>query len=115
MAATTKPNSAVRLSRLRHHSPWFYLGEGILWALLIAMALFEIAPLLWMFSTSLRNPDHSFDLPPDFLPTAFHWENYLAVINSPDIKFLLFFWNSLKIALIVTAMQVITCSMAAFA
>jgi multiple sugar transport system permease protein len=79
------------------------------------MALIEIAPIMWMFSTSLRDPAKSFDLPPDFLPTAFHWENYLAVINSPDIDFLRFFWNSLKIALIVTFAQIITSSMAGFA
>lgn len=115
MAATTRPNDPVALRRLRRHSPLFYLGEGLLWLLLIGVALIEIAPLMWMFSTSLRDPAHSFDLPPDFLPTAFHWENYLAVINSPEINFLRFFWNSLKIALIVTAAQVITCSMAAFA
>lgn len=96
-------------------SLWFFIGEVILWALLISVALIEIAPITWMVSTSLRDPKNSFDLPPDFLPTAFHWENYLAVINSPDIEFLRFFWNSLKIALIVTAAQVITCSMAGFA
>jgi multiple sugar transport system permease protein len=115
MAAVTKSDSTLRLRQVRPPSPWSYLGEGLIWALLLVMALIEIAPLMWMFSTSLRDPARSFDLPPDFLPTAFHWENYLAVINSPEISFLLFFWNSLKIALIVTAAQVITCSMAAFA
>ena len=64
------------------------IGEILLWALLIGVALIEIAPITWMVSTSLRDPKNSFDLPPDFLPTAFHWENYLAVITSPDIEFL---------------------------
>lgn len=68
-----------------------------------------------MFSTSLRDPKNSFDLPPDFWPTALHWQNYVAVINSPDIEFMLFFWNSLKIALIVTGAQLLTCSMAGYA
>lgn len=96
-------------------SIWFMLGESLLWLLLIGVALVEIAPITWMVSTSLRDPKNSFDLPPDFLPTAFHWQNYWAVINSPDIEFLRFFWNSLKIALLVTAAQIITCSMAGFA
>ena len=95
-------------------SPWFYIGEGVIWAFLIAMAVIEIAPISWLFSTSLRDPATSFDLPPDFLPTAFKWQNYLAVINSPDIEFLLFFWNSVKIALIATGAQLLTCSLAAF-
>lgn len=93
----------------------FLIGEILLWGLLIGVALIEIAPITWMISTSLRDPKNSFDLPPDFLPTAFHWENYQAVILSPDIDFLRFFWNSLKIALLVTGAQIITCSMAGFA
>lgn len=91
------------------------IGEILLWALLIGVALIEIAPISWMVSTSLRDPKNSFDLPPDFWPTAFHWQNYQAVITSPDIEFLRFFWNSLKIALLVTGAQLITCSMAGFA
>ena len=93
----------------------FLIGEILLWALLIGVALIEIAPISWMISTSLRDPKNSFDLPPDFLPTACHWQNYQAVITSPDIEFLRFFWNSLKIALLVTGAQIITCSMAGFA
>jgi multiple sugar transport system permease protein len=116
MATTPKSAPAMILRQSGHrHSPGFYLGEGVIWFLLVGMALIEIAPILWMFSTSLRDPADSFNLPPDFLPTAFHWENYLAVINSPNISFLLFFLNSLKIALIVTGAQIITCSMASFA
>lgn len=116
MATTAKTKPSFSLQKLRTgRSVWFYAGEGVIWALLIGVALIELAPLSWMFSTSLRDPKDSFNLPPDFWPTAFHWQNYLAVVNSPHIEFLLFFWNSLKIALIVTAAQLITCSMAGFA
>jgi multiple sugar transport system permease protein len=79
------------------------------------MAVIEFAPISWTFSTSLRDPAHAFDLPPALLPTEFRWQNYVTVINSPDIEFLRFFWNSVKIAAIVTAAQLVTCSMAAFA
>ena len=108
---TVVSSEKARLSR----SPSHYLTEGVLWTLLIAVALIEIAPITWMFSTSLRDPARSFDLPPDFLPTAFNWQNYVTVINSPNIEFLLFFWNSAKIALLITAAQLITCSMAGYA
>ncbi len=116
MAATLSNNGeSAPAGRRAGHSPWYYLRESVLWVLLVGIALIEIAPLTWMFSTSLRDPKNSFDLPPDFWPTAFHWQNYLTVITSPDIQFLLFFWNSLKIALIVTGAQLLTCSMAGFA
>jgi multiple sugar transport system permease protein len=93
---------------------WFYVGEALIWTFLISTAVIEIAPISWLFSTSLRDPGRSFDLPPDFLPTAFKWQNYLAVINSPDIDFLLYFWNSIKVAVIITGAQLLICSMAAF-
>ncbi len=105
---TSSPKTAGR-------SPWQILGGAVLWLLLGIVALLEFAPISWMFATSLRDPKDSFNLPPDFWPTAFHWQNYVTVINSPDIEFLLFFWNSLKIALIVTAAQLLTCSMAGYA
>ena len=82
---------------------------------LLIMAIIEFGPISWIFATSLRAPADSFNLPPDFWPTAFHWENYLAVIQSDQINFLGFFWNSLKIASIVTIAQLITTSMAGFA
>ncbi len=116
MATTTSSTTeAVPLHKAYRKSFWLYVGEALLWILLIAIAFIEIAPLSWMFSTSLRDPKNSFDLPPDFWPTALHWQNYLTVINSPDIEFMLFFWNSLKIALIVTGAQLLTCSMAGYA
>ena len=116
MAGTLSSNTETApAARPARRSPWHYLGESVLWALLVGIALIEVAPLTWMFSTSLRDPKNSFDLPPDFWPTAFHWQNYHTVITSPDIEFLLFFWNSLKIALIVSAAQLLTCSMAGFA
>ena len=116
MATTLSNNVDSTATREREaRSPWHYLRESVLWILLVGIALIEVAPLTWMFSTSLRDPKNSFDLPPDFWPTAFHWQNYLTVITSPDIQFLLFFWNSLKIALIVSAAQLLTCSMAGFA
>jgi multiple sugar transport system permease protein len=113
MTTVTQSTPVQRKPWLRR-SPWFYLGEIVLWGFLIIMAIFEFAPVSWIFATSLRNPADSFNLPPDFWPTAFHWQNYLAVITSPKINFLGFFWNSLKIALTVTALQLITCSMAGF-
>ena len=116
MATTVTSAKGVQVQpQTGGRSVWFLMGESILWILLIGVAVIEIAPITWMVSTSLRDPKNSFDLPPDFLPTAFHWQNYWAVINSPDIEFLRFFWNSLKIALLVTAAQIITCSMAGFA
>lgn len=99
----------------RRHPVRLRVGEAVIWLLLIVMAIIQFAPISWLFSNSLRAPSEAFRLPPDFLPTSWNWNNYLAVINSPNINFLLFFWNSVKIAVLVTTAQLLTCSMAAFA
>jgi len=114
MSTVVETSSQRRPASQPRRRVWLLAGEIVIWSFLIVMALVEFAPISWIFSTSLRNPAESYNLPPDFWPTAFHWENYLAVILSPQINFLLFFWNSLKIALIVTLAQLLTCSMAGF-
>lgn len=111
---TTNAKPQVQKRTRVRHSIWFYLVEAVIWVFLIVMAIIEFAPISWIFATSLRNPAESYNLPPSFWPTAFNWQNYVAVVNSPKINFLGFFWNSLKIALMVTAAQLVTCSMAGF-
>lgn len=94
----------------------FNLGiELLIWIPLIIIALIEFLPISWLFANSLRSPTQAYVLPPSFFPTDFRWDNYSAVINSPNINFMRFFWNSLKIAVIVTAATLLTCSLAAFA
>jgi len=89
--------------------------ELLIWIPLIIMALIEFMPISWLFANSLRSPTQAYKLPPSFFPTEFRWDNYTAVINSPNIKFMRFFWNSLKIAVAVTVSTLLTCSLAAFA
>jgi multiple sugar transport system permease protein len=73
-----------------------------------------LMPFLWMFSTSLRPSAESYKLPPAWLPTEWHFENYAAVFQS-TVPFIAFATNSLKITFFVVLGQLITCSMAGFA
>jgi len=80
---------------------------------LIIGGLFMVMPFVWAFSTSLRTPLESFQLPPRWLPTDFVIENYQRVFSL--VPFLTFMWNSFKIASLITLGQLIACSTAAFA
>ena len=100
--------------RVRRPSPWHYLGEAVIFLLLIVVALAEILPVMWLFSTSLRDPAQSMALPPSFFPTSWRWENYRAVLASKQINFVLFFFNSLKVAVIITVLRLVLNSFAAF-
>ena len=95
-------------------------GKPINWGNIVSIIILTIAailvlmPLLWMFSTSLRPTTESYSLPPQWLPTQFRVENYLAPFNS-NVPFQNFFLNSLKITLAVTFGQLVTCSTAGYA
>jgi multiple sugar transport system permease protein len=91
------------------------LRHGLIYAWLTIMALYAVLPILWMFSTSLRNPDRSFTLPPSFLPTEWRWYNWYEVLTSPQINYPVFFLNSLKVSLSVMVSQLALGSLAAFA
>ena len=83
-------------------------------ALAAGGAVLVALPLLWMFSTSLRPSAESYALPPQWLPTQFHFENYAAVFQS-SVPIVQLFANSFKITTLVTLAQLVLCSMAGFA
>jgi multiple sugar transport system permease protein len=73
-----------------------------------------VAPFLWMLTTSLKTGVHAFDLPPAWLPTEWHFQNFLTLFQS-NVPFGTFLWNSLEIASLVTIAQLFTCSLAGYA
>ncbi len=90
------------------------LGDVFSFALLTIAAILVMMPLLWMFSTSLRPTNESYQLPPQWLPTQFRIENYLAPFES-SVPFVQLFLNSLQITVAVTAGQLVSCSLAGYA
>jgi multiple sugar transport system permease protein len=89
---------------------WFHYLINLL---LILFAILMLLPFVWMFSTSLRLPKDSFTLPPQWIPTTFDWDNYRQVFRL--VPFWNFFFNSLFIATVTTAGQLLSCSLAAYA
>ena len=65
------------------------LIQTVLNFILILFGLLFLMPFFWAFSTSLRLPKTSFDLPPSFFPTDWRWENYAHIFKAFD--FLQFF------------------------
>lgn len=85
----------------------------LLHALLIAGGIVMLAPLAWMVSTSLKQPGDVFVYPPQWIPHPVVWQNYLKVVSV--IPFGRFYLNSTIQAVAVTALQLLTASLAAFA
>ncbi|MCL4859220.1 MAG: carbohydrate ABC transporter permease [Caldilineaceae bacterium] len=71
-----------------------------------------IAPLVWLISTSLKEPSAIFMLPPRWIPNPIRWQNYPEALAAQP--FLRFFLNTLNITFFATLGTVLTASMAAF-
>jgi multiple sugar transport system permease protein len=104
---TTPPQHSTR-DRYRK-----YLGSTLLHFVLILGALTMIVPFFWLVSTSLKDISQIFNLPPNWIPNPFIWQNYPDSWNA--LPFARAYWNSFYIAAIVVTSQLLTCSMAGYA
>lgn len=80
-------------------------------ALLVAVIM--IIPFFWMLSASFKLRNEIFTVPIQWIPKTFHLDNYNEVLNK--INFPIYFLNTAKITVSITLLQVVTCSMAAYA
>ncbi len=81
--------------------------------MLAVASVIVLLPILWTFSTSLRLPKESFELPPRWLPTDWQWQNYAKVFDV--VPFGRYIANSLMVASATVAGQVATATLAAYA
>ena len=86
---------------------------GFLWHLLLtAFAIVLIAPMIWLISTSLKEPGAIFILPPKWIPDPIRWQNYPEALTAQP--FARFFLNTMIITVFATLGTVLTASMAAY-
>jgi multiple sugar transport system permease protein len=81
---------------------------------LIVVCSIFLVPFLWMLSTSLKTAEHSIDYPPQWWPRPFQWSNYLTVLSSKRVHFLLWMRNTLIIEVLTVSGAVISSSLAAY-
>ena len=94
-------------------SPLSVALKGLLYVALIALALFTLIPFVWMLSASLKLDREVFSYPIRWIPEVFHWENYRLIWTK--VPLLTYFKNTAAIALLVTFIQTLTSSFAAYA
>lgn len=98
-------------------SPWpartRRLRRALLIGLLLAGGFVMMVPFLWMISTSLKTRAEVFAVPPILFPAQPRWENYGDMWSA--LPFGVFLLNSVKLAVLNTVGQLISCSMAAYA
>lgn len=94
--------------------PWFkVLGAVLKYAFLLLFTAIALIPFVWMISSSLKISTEVFSIPMKWIPDALHWENYVIIWEK--VPLLAYFKNTGVVAVIVTFMQILTSSFAAYA
>ena len=102
----TKKKSSMHRNRV--------IGKVLIYALLILITAVMIVPFLWMLSASIKTNTEVFDITPfQFIPDVPQWSNYQEIWTK--IPLARFIGNTVYLTLIVTALQMLTSSFAAYA
>ncbi len=81
--------------------------------LLLTAVAFTAAPLVWLISLSLQEPQAVFRFPPRLIPEHLLWSSYLEAWRSQP--FARMYWNSILTSTLIIAGQIATSSLAAYA
>ena len=99
-------------SRLLRGKPRKMLTQGLIYLLLVLLAIVFSMPLLWLLSTSLKPDAQMAAWPPVWIPSPLVWEHFGQAWNGGN--FGLYFVNTATITVTATLGQVLTASMAAY-
>lgn len=89
------------------------IGKIIMYVLLILMAAIMLIPFIWMISSSLKLEKDVFSFPIQWIPADPQWENYKEIWSR--VPLITGFWNSTKLTVCTTILQLVTSSFAAYA
>lgn len=80
---------------------------------LIAVAICMIIPYIWMLSSSFKLNKDVFSFPMVWIPDNIRWQNYVDIWTRIPLG--TFIMNTVKLSVIVTLLQLLTSSFAAYA
>ena len=88
------------------------IQHSLLLVILMIIGLTMLVPFFWTLSSSFKYDREIFEYPIKWIPEVFRWSNYQEVWTR--VNFLTYYLNTIKLSIIVTVGQVVTCSLAAY-
>lgn len=89
------------------------ISKILIYTMLIALTLLMLIPFVWMISASLQLSKDVFKYPFEWIPSKPVWKNYLDIWTT--IPLATFVFNTTKLTVIITLLQLFTSSFAAYA
>ncbi len=91
----------------------YYFLQVLLYTTLLAGSLIMLLPFAWMLSSSFKAQKDVFNFPIEWIPGEIHPENYKTIWT--QIPLVRYFSNTIKLTAIITVIQLLTSSFAAYA
>lgn len=89
------------------------VGTVLLYIAVTLGSFIMILPFAWMLLSSVKDLSQLYQVPPDWIPNPFVFQNYINAWNS--VPFATGYVNSATVTLSVVLANLLTCSMAAYA
>ena len=99
---------------------WIHItfAKVLLYALMLALVAFTALPLIYVVVTAFKPLDELFIFPPRFTvkhPTTQNFSDLVVSLGSSTVPFTRYIFNSILVTVVVVALTVIVCSLAAYA
>ncbi len=90
----------------------FRWGRVVTYLVFLLFTAVTILPFLWMVSTSFKYESEVFTFPISWIPKRIRMDNFTDVFKS--IPFGMYYWNSIKLSVVITFFTLFTSSLAAY-
>lgn len=86
--------------------------KAVIYILLTLVAIYFLAPFVYMLFTTFKTEAEAIAYPPTLLPEKWNWQNFVDAWNSQP--FGTYFMNSVIVTVLTTVGQILSCSLVAY-
>lgn len=86
--------------------------KAVIYILLTLVAIYFLAPFVYMLFTTFKTEAEAIAYPPTLLPEKWNWQNFVDAWNSQP--FGTYFMNSVIVTVLTTIGQILSCSLVAY-
>ena len=87
-------------------------SKAVIYILLTAVAIYFLAPFIYMFLSAFKTEAEAIAYPPKLFPSEWNWENFKNAWESQP--FGTYLMNSVIVTVMTTAGQILSCSLVAY-
>lgn len=108
----TPRRPSAQSSLVSRHRALQLVGRSLMYVLLIVLAAAILLPFAWMAISSVKNDRQVFTVPIRWIPRSYRWNNFTDIWK--QIPLATYLENSLLLSVVITFLQVLTGSFAAY-